>query len=429
VRRAIAAALLAALVLPATAAAHASVRATSPASRHELGRPPRRVTIRFDEAVDALPNAVRVYDARGRIVSRAPRSEDERKVVAAPLVRLPNGGYTVRWRVLSDDGHVVAGVFTFGVRAAAPEPTEAFGASGPTRTEHVVRWLDFVGLALAVGGLAFRLVILPRTIPPALEQRFYLLSGLGVVVVLQVGIVAFLLRAEDALQLPFRRFLDGDLSPIAEGTRIGTAFIAMTLGFAFVAALVFLAWLTDRPRLLWPALVLAAVFSSGLSLSGHSGAGPGASGWSALADWLHLTAASLWVGGLIGLLAAGELRRVAFGRFARLAPGLIALLLAAGISLSVLRLPAAQALWTTSYGRVLLLKIGLASVALSFGAVHHVLVRPRLDRPGVLAALPRSLAAETAVVAAVLLVAAILVDSRPPPQPASPAARATLARP
>ena len=92
---------------------------------------------------------------------------------------------------------------------------------------------------------------------------------------LEVGIVAFLLRAEDALQLPFGRLLYGDLSPIAGGTRFGTAFIAMTLGFALVAALLFLAWLTDRRALLWAAFALGLVFASGLSLSGHSAADAG----------------------------------------------------------------------------------------------------------------------------------------------------------
>ena len=42
------------------------------------------------------------------------------------------------------------------------------------------------------------------------------------------------------------------------GRASATAFIAMTLGFAFVAALLFLAWLTDRRVLLWPAFVLGA---------------------------------------------------------------------------------------------------------------------------------------------------------------------------
>ncbi len=118
---------------------------------------------------------------------------------------------------------------------------------------------------------------------------------------LEVGILAFLLRAEDALQLPFTAFLYGDLSPVANGTRFGTAFVAMTLGFALVAALVFLAWLTDRERLLWPAFLLALGFASGLSLSGHSAADAGSSWLSELADWAHLAAASLWVGGLVQL--------------------------------------------------------------------------------------------------------------------------------
>ena len=122
----------------------------------------------------------------------------------------------------------------------------------------------------------------------AAQRRFYRLLGVGVVGALEVGILAFLLRAEDALQLPFVDFLYGDLSPLAK-TRFGYAFVAMTLGYALVAALVFLAWLTDRERLLWPAFLLALGFASGLSLSGHSAADAGSSWLSELADWLHLS--------------------------------------------------------------------------------------------------------------------------------------------
>src|SRR5207253_3683756 len=102
-------------------------------------------------------------------------------------------------------------------------------------------------------------------------------------------------------------------------TRFGTAFVAMTLGFALVSAFLFLAWLTDRPVLLWPAFLLAIGFASGLSLSGHSAVDSGSSWLSELADWAHLTAASLWVGGLVQLafvvwpLAPG-LRRGALDR-------------------------------------------------------------------------------------------------------------------
>src|SRR5204862_5701921 len=97
------------------------------------------------------------------------------------------------------------------------------------------------------------------------------------------------------------RLLYGDLSPIASGTRFGTAFIAMTLGFALVAALLFLSWLLERRVLLWLAFGVALGFASGLSLSGHSAADAGSSWKSELADWVHLSAACLWLGGLLPL--------------------------------------------------------------------------------------------------------------------------------
>ena len=95
---------------------------------------------------------------------------------------------------------------------------------------------------------------------------------------------------------------------------------------------------------------------------------------------MHLSAAVLWVGGLVQLAAcvwpaAPELRRESFLRFARLAPVLIALLIAAGVYLSILRLPALSDLWSTSYGQVLLVKLGLVSFALAWGGV------PPLRRP------------------------------------------------
>ena len=153
-------------------------------------------------------------------------------------------------------------------RAGAPGHG-AYGAGGPTTVEHVVRWLWFLALALTIGSLGFRLICLRGlAVPLELERRLAVAAGLGVAVALQVGIAAFSLRAEDALQLPFGRFLYGDLSPMTQ-TRFGEAFIVMTLGFAVVLALIFLSWLTDRVVLLVPAFVASIIFTAGLSVSGH----------------------------------------------------------------------------------------------------------------------------------------------------------------
>lgn len=432
-RRLLLAGSLVALALPAPALAHATLQRADPSFRERLQRPPQRVLLVFNQRVQVLPGSVRVYDPSGRLLSGPPRLVAGDRAISASLRPLPAGGYTVRWHALSaGDGHVVAGVYTFGVGTAAPEPTDAYGASGPGAADYVVRWLSFAGLALVLGGLAFRLVVLPGPVPPAFERRFYLVELAAVAGILETGIAAFLLRAEGALQVPFTRFLYSDLSPIAR-TDVGSAFIAMTLGFACVLALVFLAWLTRREGLLWPALALALGLASGFSLSGHSSSEPNSSPWSALADWVHLSAASLWAGGvamlLVACLTAPEVRRAAFRRFARLAPLPIALLVAAGVYLSILRLPRLSDLWETGYGQVLIVKLCLVALALVWGAAHHFLVAPRLHRPDVHSRLPRSLAGETAVGMAVLLAAAVLVNASPPPVEPTPTSLAQAAQP
>jgi copper transport protein len=411
-RRALIVATLCALALPAQAFAHATLLKTSPGFEQRLSASPRTVTLRFDQYIERLPHAIRLYSSHRELL--VPRIRDRGLTLTASVPRLAAGGYTIRWHALSGDGHVVSGVFTFGVRAKAPAPTDAYGASGPTRTEDVVRWLYFLSLALLVGGLGFRLLVARRPLP----GRFFAITGAGAFTTLNVGIAGFLLRAEDALQLPFGRLLYGDLSPIVR-TRFGTAFIAMTLGFAFVAALLFLAWLTDRDVFLWPAFLLGLGFASGLSLSGHSAADPGSSWKSELADWAHLSAAILWIGGLVQLVVVvwpllPEARRAVFLAFSRLATVCVGVLLLAGVYLAILRLPQLSDLWTSGYGQILLVKISLVALAFAWGGLHKLRAVPVVARDGTMPRLRASIAGESMVGMIVLLVAAVLVNANPP---------------
>jgi copper transport protein len=432
-RRVLAAGILVALALPASAFAHANLLQRTPTYGAELKKSPPVISLRFDQGVDVFTNSFDVRSSVGKpFTAGRAKATDGSRVVTVPLNRLPMGAYTVRWHVTSFDGHVISGVYTFGVRVKPPPPTEAYGAGGPTTFEHIVKWGYFLGLALILGGLAFRLLVL-RGSTPAVERRFYLVITAGIVAVIQLGILGFILRARDAFQLPIARLVYGDLSPLAQGTRFGTAFIVMTLGFALVAAIVFLAWLTDRPVLLWPAFALSLLLSSGLSLSGHSAVDAGSSWRSETADWVHLTAACIWIGGLVQLSlvvwrTSPELRRDAFLRFSKLAGALVGLMVVAGVYLAYLRLPQASDLWQARYGQVLLVKSGLVMLALSWGALHHFVVRPALERGRGTGSsiVSRSLLGEAAVAMAVLLVAAVLVDSNPPTKAPSSAGPATV---
>jgi copper transport protein len=423
---------LAALAFPAVASAHATLQSTTPSFGNEIESTPALIRLRFDQHVKVLPGSIKVLNGAGRNFA-LPAQVQGRSVVAG-VAHLKAGAYTVRWRAISADSHVVSGVWTFGLRVPAPAVANAYGAGGPTTSEHIVRWLWFLGLALAIGAVGFRLICLRgQDVPLALERKLVVAAGLGVVVALQAGIAAFSLRSEDALQLPLGDFLYGDLSPMA-ATRFGHAFVVMTLAFALVLALLYLSWLLDRSDLLVPAFALSLIFVGGLSWSGHDAVDAGSSWKTAIADWVHIGAASLWIGGLAtmaGLVwfGAPQLRRAAFTNFSQLATVLIALVLAAGTYLSIVRLPHLHDLWTERYGQVLLVKIGLVCFALLWGAFHKFVVLPALDRAdtGFLTRIGRSLAGESLVGVAVLLVAAVLVDSKPPAQPAprSPATVAT----
>ena len=101
VKRLLLVAAVVALALPASASAHATLLQMSPAVGQRLAASPHVVRLTFDQSVTTLPNGIRVYDARGRLVSGAAHgAADSPRAIEVTLQRLPRGAYTVRW---SDD--------------------------------------------------------------------------------------------------------------------------------------------------------------------------------------------------------------------------------------------------------------------------------------------------------------------------------------
>jgi copper transport protein len=422
----LAGAVVVALALPASAGAHAVLKSAYPETQSRLRTAPSEVRLGFSQSVTVGTNAIVVLAPDGKLLSGEVRVSDNGRVVIAPVSGLRRGGaYTIRWRVTGPDGHSPAGVYTFGIGVKPPPPTEAVGAGATTWKDDVARWALFAALALVIGPLAVRLLVLRGPVPQRLERRFHLVTTVAAFAVIDVGIAAFVVRASNALQLPLGDFLFGDLTPFAEKTRFGVAFLVMTVGFAVIAALLMLAWIFDWLELRWPAVILAGLLVSGLSLSSHQATEPGSSSLSELVDWVHLLAASVWVGGVVTLAllvwpAAPELRRRAFIGFSRLAVAVVGILVLAGVYLAVVRLPALSDLWETGYGNVLLLKLAIVAIALAWGGVHHMFVRPRLEagrQPRVRA----SLLGESAIAVGVLLAAAVLTNVAPPAEQPAPA--------
>lgn len=106
------------LLVPAGASAHAYLVKAVPAQRAVVFAAPNRVQLYFNERLEPKFCTVSVVDAQGEAVHSGDAVVEARdpKQLAVALKPLGSGVYTVRFRVLSVDGHVVADTHTFTVR-------------------------------------------------------------------------------------------------------------------------------------------------------------------------------------------------------------------------------------------------------------------------------------------------------------------------
>ena len=110
--------LLALISQPIASAAHAVLISSSPGARAMLSRAPTRVVLKFNERLEPAFSSLSVWSADGLQVDEQDVTvgpEDSRRL-SVGLPRLEAGVYTVRFRVLSVDGHVVASSFPFTIR-------------------------------------------------------------------------------------------------------------------------------------------------------------------------------------------------------------------------------------------------------------------------------------------------------------------------
>ena len=168
---------------------------------------------------------------------------------------------------------------------------------------------------------------------------------------------------------------------------------------------------------LWIALGGAVAVAVSYAQVGHSLGEPRA----ALAALLvvHLLAAAFWVGALAPLrrAARGPKGAALLHRFGTVAAGAVAALAVAGAGLAWLLAGGLSALLGTAYGLGLLAKVAVVAGLLGLAALNKWHLVPALasGAPGAPAALRRSIALETAAVAAILLATAAITTVTTPP--------------
>ena len=116
------AALAAASALsPASAPAHSLLVRSEPGRNVTVTRPPERVRLWFSERIEPAYAKLSVWSEAGKQVDAGDAVVDtnDQALLSVSTPNLGPGRYTVRFRVLSVDGHVVESSFTFTVKAAA----------------------------------------------------------------------------------------------------------------------------------------------------------------------------------------------------------------------------------------------------------------------------------------------------------------------
>jgi copper transport protein len=460
--------MTAALFVPARAWAHALLKRSEPAAGSQLAGPPKVIRLWFSEQPELSMTFASLKDSAGKTfdLSSAERDTSGQMGISFRVSSaLPPGRYTLFWRTSASDGHPSSGKFTFVVLAGltqasglAPPPRGAqvgstagalsTGATAVPRKEtpvdaqdvdaassignSIARAFLFLGLLALIGAVSFKLLVLrrARTVPVELRgrmsQRAATLGMISAVVVIVVALLRLKLESQMMAAMPDMPGMKGmDARGMVMQTDWGFAFriqlaaaLAALLGFALAARRVRGGWFVATAS----ALILAIT----PALGGHAAASPRFTSLMIAADWLHVLGGATWLGSLLCVIAIGvpialtlELENrwgsiaSLVNAFSPLALASAGVVVASGVFSSWIRLEHLSALWQTTYGKTLVVKLLLVAITFGIGAYNFKRVQPQLVTEIGALRLRKSAAAELAVGFMILLVTGLLTGVSP----------------
>jgi copper transport protein len=361
-----------------------------------LSAAPTAIRISFSEPVTPFGRGIDVYSPSGRRVSGDAQFREGALVGSlGDFQPLEEGTYRVEWRVVARDTHPSRGAYTFSLGHPSEQSAGALaggelGAVAPLGLflQTLARWLHFLGFALAFGGIAFRLLLLPDAeVPDRLRRLWY--AGLALLIVAEP--IALVGQAASL----------GSLDSQSLADLLASAFgrvLALRLGVALFLWGALGALPEVRGRGAWSLLGLGVGMALVDGLAGHT-----VRGFPDLVAYLltavHEGAMALWVGGFFALLSV-ENRRPLLTRFGRLAALSVAVLVLSGALLALLHLRAPADLLFSPYGFTLAVK--LLAVGVALGGAWFGLRSARTGTPEVVA------------LGGVLALAALLASLPPP---------------
>lgn len=418
---------LALLLLPSLALAHSQLVSSDPADGAVVASVPAAVRLAFNEPVS--PITIKLARPDGSVSLMDTVKGDGGTLAVALPQNLATGSYALSYRVISEDGHPVGGTLSFSIGTPSAGGSAMAADTTPRASRLLIlsqRFALYLGLFGGAGGV-FALCWFGRDLREG-EAAIRALLGIGLV----AAVTGVGLQGLDMLAVSPEALA----SPAAWRAGLRATY-ALTLALAAGAMLVGLVSLSMRGR--WAAAMsLLALGLAGLAVA--------ASGHASAADpqWLmrsavfaHAVCIAVWIGALLPLTLAlargGKAGAAMLQRFSRRILPVVALLLVSGIALAAVQVRKVEALWTTDYGAVLSLKLGLLVALFAAGAVNRAfLTAPAAGGSSTIPVPQAARPLRVSIFLEILLVIAILVTVAnwrftPPPRALQLAARQAVA--
>lgn len=429
------------LLVPRVALAHASLVRADPAPGAVLADGPAYVTIWFAEPVEPRFSSIRVLDSSGRQVDSGDSAvlPSDPKALSVSLRTLASGTYTVAWRNVSAlDGHPLQGSYSFAVgEGSVSGPAgEAGVPSWPSPLEPLARWLSLLGALALVGGFSFFLAVAAPALRNYEEIGNKLARRIGVCQWAAAGTLALaeigrlLVQASTLYDIPVWQAAGIPAARVLADSEWGHVWLWRMALLGVIAVVMVLAASPargrDRGGFWWLSLAVGAGVLFTFSLNSHGVALPELWAAGVVNDYLHLAAATFWVGGLVHLVLTvpilkdvpDEDRRAILSslvpQFSR----------AAALSVGVLIITGLYSAWAmagtvlaaynqTAYGISLLVKLALVVPLLVLAAINLLWVRPRLAHPLAAKWLRRVVLGEVVLALLVLVPVGLLTGLEP----------------
>lgn len=437
------------LLTPDTAFSHSNFVRSEPVPNSVLSRPPERLTIWFTEQLEPSRSYIQILNSTGQRVDNDDSTVDanDTTIISVTLMpQLSEGTYTVGWKTLSTiDGHTIRGSFVFSVgdsistNAIVDLPKTSLIQSP---IEPFARWMVLTGLLAVLGTLLFVMTVLRPSTPRDMVNQFdtcvdWLLIG-GTCMALAGSILSLLVQASAAYEVSFFKAIGEPISFVLGNTDWGIAWSQrLWLLLALGAIVTINAIKHRRGKTRNKYLPVVGAIAAGLALltiSRTSHAAAISSIWlpATITDFIHVLAASFWIGGLFSLALTASVSYFTMAPVPRQS-FLITILprfsVIAGVSVGLLVITGLFSAWAhvaiipalgTPYGLTLLGKSVLTGLLILLGAINLLWIIPAVrKRPEATKWLTRILVVEALVGVFVMLTVGYLTSLEPARQVAA----------